>query len=66
MRIYRERLLVFLVQVDAQKKRLETFAKALIKLDERVDALDKNARSLIEARHFESQNIEAWTIKVLE
>ncbi|CAJ0961940.1 unnamed protein product, partial [Mesorhabditis belari] len=53
-------------EVEAQKKRLETFAKALVSLDDRVQTLDKTARGLIEGRHFESKNIEAWRTKVHE
>ncbi|CAI4223262.1 unnamed protein product [Auanema sp. JU1783] len=50
--------------VENQMKRLETFAKALSTLDDRVRDLDNSAKLLIDARHMEKTNIEIWRRKV--
>ncbi|CAI2353897.1 unnamed protein product [Caenorhabditis sp. 36 PRJEB53466] len=52
--------------VESQKKRLDTFEKALSTLDERTLALDHTANELVKARHMESKNIAMWQSKVHE
>lgn len=50
--------------VESQKKRLDTFEKALSTLDERTATLDHTADELVKARHMESKNIAMWKAKV--
>ncbi|VDO69394.1 unnamed protein product [Heligmosomoides polygyrus] len=50
--------------VEGQKKRLDTFAKALSTLDERTKVLDRTANELIAGNHMEKSNIELSRKKV--
>ncbi|VDO76218.1 unnamed protein product [Haemonchus placei] len=50
--------------VEGQKKRLDTFAKALSTLDERTKVLDRTANELIANNHMEKNNIELSKKKV--
>ncbi|WKY08955.1 hypothetical protein Q1695_001825 [Nippostrongylus brasiliensis] len=50
--------------VEGQKKRLDTFAKALSTLDERTKVLDRTANDLIAGNHMEKSNIELFRRKV--
>ncbi|CAP39687.2 Protein CBR-SMA-1 [Caenorhabditis briggsae] len=52
--------------VESQKKRLDTFEKALSTLDERTATLDHTANELVKSRHMESKNIAMWQSKVHE
>lgn len=51
-------------EVESQMKKLETFQKALITMDDRVAALQKTARQLIAAKHMESSKIDQWMKQV--
>uniref|UniRef100_A0A1I7X912 Spectrin repeat-containing domain protein n=1 Tax=Heterorhabditis bacteriophora TaxID=37862 RepID=A0A1I7X912_HETBA len=52
------------VDVEGQKKRLDTFTKALSTLDERTKILDFSAKELVSGNHMEKNNIEMSGKKV--
>ncbi|KJH48207.1 spectrin repeat-containing domain protein [Dictyocaulus viviparus] len=51
--------------VEGQKKRLDTFEKALSTLDERTKVLDLTANELVTCNHMEKSNIELSRKKVI-